>query len=160
MSLLLPTSLDEAVGMMKDVIRRGTARRALALGRADLAGKTGTTNDHHDAWFCGFNARLVAAVWMGFDQEASLGAGEEGGRTAVPVWVHFMRQALRDTPEVQIPAPDGLVTVKISPETGLLASADDPNAVFETFMEPSARRLRWRGYSYDPTPGQGVPELL
>jgi penicillin-binding protein 1A len=121
--------------MMKDVIRRGTARRALALGRADLAGKTGTTNDHHDAWFCGFNARLVAAVWMGFDQEASLGAGEEGGRTAVPVWVHFMRQALRDTPEVQIPAPDGLVTVKISPETGLLASADDPNAVFETFME-------------------------
>ncbi len=121
--------------MMRDVIRRGTGRRALALGRDDLAGKTGTTNDHHDAWFCGFNARLVAAAWVGFDQEASLGAGEEGGRTAVPVWVHFMRQALRDTPEALIPAPDGLVTVKISPETGLLASADDPSAVFETFME-------------------------
>lgn len=121
--------------MMRDVIRRGTGRRALALGRDDLAGKTGTTNDHHDAWFCGFNPRLVAAVWVGFDQEASLGAGEEGGRTAVPVWVHFMRQALRDTPEARIPAPDGLVTVKISPETGLLASADDPNAIFETYME-------------------------
>jgi len=121
--------------MMRDVIRRGTGRRAQALGREDLAGKTGTTNDHHDAWFCGFNPRLVAAVWVGFDQEASLGAGEEGGRTAVPVWVHFMRQALRDTPEVRMPPPDGLVTVKISPQTGLLASADDPNAIFETFME-------------------------
>ncbi|HKE45874.1 MAG TPA: penicillin-binding protein 1A [Steroidobacteraceae bacterium] len=121
--------------MMRDVIKRGTGRRAAALGRDDLAGKTGTTNDHHDAWFCGFNPRLVAAVWVGFDQEASLGAGEEGGRTAVPVWVHFMRQALRDTPEIRMPAPDGLVTVKISPQTGLLASADDPNAIFETFME-------------------------
>ncbi len=121
--------------MMVDVIRRGTARRAQGLNRADVAGKTGTTNDHHDAWFCGFNGQLVATVWVGFDQEASLGAGEEGGRTAVPIWVHFMREALRGTSEVHVPAPDGLVTVKISPDTGLLASADDPSAVFETFIE-------------------------
>jgi penicillin-binding protein 1A len=121
--------------MMRDVIRRGTARRAQALNRSDIAGKTGTTNDHHDAWFCGFNANLVASVWVGFDESASLGAGEEGGRTAVPIWTYFMREALRDMPEARVPAPEGLVTVKISPDTGLLASADDPTAVFETFME-------------------------
>ena len=121
--------------MMGDVIRRGTAKRALVLKRNDIAGKTGTSNDHHDAWFCGFNGRLVAAAWVGFDQEASLGAGEEGGRTAVPIWVHFMREALRGTSEAPVPAPEGLVTVKISPATGLLASADDPGAVFETFIE-------------------------
>jgi penicillin-binding protein 1A len=72
---------------------------------------------------------------VGLDQEASLGAGEEGGRTAVPIWVHFMREALRGMPEAPVPAPEGLVTVKISPETGLLASADDPSAIFETFIE-------------------------
>ena len=121
--------------MMRDVIRRGTARRAQVLNRTDIAGKTGTTNDHHDAWFCGFNANLVASVWVGFDESASLGAGEEGGRTAVPIWTYFMREALRDMPEARVPAPEGLVTVKIAPDTGLLASADDPNAVFETFME-------------------------
>jgi penicillin-binding protein 1A len=120
--------------MMREVITRGTARRAQVLGRTDIAGKTGTTNDHHDAWFCGFNANLVTSVWVGFDEEASLGAGEEGGRTAVPIWTQFMREALRNTPQAPIPTPEGLVTVKISPQTGLLASADDPSAVFETFM--------------------------
>jgi penicillin-binding protein 1A len=121
--------------MMRDVIKRGTARRALELGREDVAGKTGTTNDHHDAWFCGFNANLVAGVWVGFDEEGSLGFGEEGGRTAVPIWTKFMESALHGTPEARVPAPEGMVTVKISPTTGLLASADDPNAVFETFIE-------------------------
>lgn len=120
--------------MMRDVILRGTAKRALVLERDDLAGKTGTTNDHHDAWFCGFNADLVASVWVGFDEEGSLGAGEEGGRTAVPIWTQFMGEALRGAPPARVPAPDGLVTVKISPLTGLLASADDPTAVFETFL--------------------------
>lgn len=121
--------------MMRDVVRRGTARRAQALNRNDVGGKTGTTNDHHDAWFCGFNADLVAGVWVGFDELASLGTGEEGGRTAVPIWTQFMSAALRGVPESRLPAPEGLVTVKISPATGLLASADDPGAVFETFME-------------------------
>lgn len=139
-TLLAPRAISEQnayilADMMGDVIRRGTGRRAQTLGREDIAGKTGTSNDHHDAWFCGFNRRLVAAVWVGFDQEASLGAGEEGGRTAVPIWVHFMREALRGAGEARVPAPDGLVTVKISPDTGLLASADDPSAMFETFIE-------------------------
>lgn len=121
--------------MMSDVVRRGTAQRAKVLNRNDLAGKTGTTNDQHDAWFCGFNANIVAAAWVGFDQAATLGSGEEGGRTALPIWIHFMREALRGTPEARLSAPSGLVTVKIDPLTGKLAHADDPNAIFETFIE-------------------------
>ncbi|MGQ0833604.1 MAG: penicillin-binding protein 1A [Gammaproteobacteria bacterium] len=120
--------------MMADVITRGTGRRAMALGRDDLAGKTGTTNDAKDAWFNGFNRSLVATVWVGFDQERSLGEGEEGSSTAVPVWVHFMREALRGVPPQPRPMPDGLVKLRISPETGMLASAENPDAVLETFM--------------------------
>jgi penicillin-binding protein 1A len=121
--------------MMADVIRHGTAQRALALNRDDIAGKTGTTNDAHDAWFNGFNGNLVASVWTGFDQDRSLGDGEQGARAALPTWIFFMRQALAGTPRYKLPAPDGIVTARISPITGLLASADDPNAIMEKFME-------------------------
>ena len=121
--------------MMADVIRRGTGTRARALSRDDVAGKTGTTNDHHDAWFAGFNGNLVATVWVGFDQDRSLGDGEEGGRVAVPPWVYFMREALAGSPRRFVPLPDGLVTVRIAPDTGLLASADNPNAIMEKFIE-------------------------
>ena len=121
--------------MMADVIRHGTAQRALVLNRDDIAGKTGTTNDAHDAWFNGFNGNLVASVWTGFDQDRSLGEGEQGSRAALPTWIFFMRQALAGTPRYKLPAPDGIVTARISPTTGLLASADDPNAIMEKFME-------------------------
>ena len=84
--------------MMRDVIRRGTGRRARDLGRADIAGKTGTSNERRDAWFSGFNGALVATAWVGFDQERSLGAREEGGQTALPMWKYFMARALRRTP--------------------------------------------------------------
>jgi len=120
--------------MLADVITRGTGRRALALGRNDLAGKTGTTNDAKDTWFNGFTRDLVTTVWVGFDQERSLGEGEEGSRTAVPIWVHFMREALRGVPQRSRPMPEGLVQVRISPYTGQIASVDDPEAIFETFM--------------------------
>ncbi len=120
--------------MLADVITRGTGRRALALGRNDLAGKTGTTNDAKDTWFNGFTPGLVATVWVGFDQERSLGEGEEGSRTAVPIWVHFMREALRGVPQHRRPMPDGLVQVRISPYTGEVAGVDDPEGIFETFM--------------------------
>jgi penicillin-binding protein 1A len=120
--------------MMSDVIRRGTATRALQLKRTDLAGKTGTTNDRRDTWFCGFNAGLVATAWVGFDQERSLGPGEEGGRTALPMWVYFMAEALKGVPEQRRPAPPGLVSMRISADTGLAARPGDPNAIFETFM--------------------------
>jgi penicillin-binding protein 1A len=120
--------------MMKDVVRRGTGRRALALGRDDIAGKTGTTNDAKDTWFNGFTQNLVATVWVGFDQERSLGESEEGGKTALPIWMHFMREALKGVPQQRRPLPKGLVALRISPETGTIASPDTPDTVFEYFM--------------------------
>jgi penicillin-binding protein 1A len=121
--------------MMADVIKRGTGVRARALGRDDVAGKTGTTNDHHDAWFSGFNGDLVATVWVGFDAERSLGDGEEGGRVAVPAWTYFMHDALAGAPRHGVPVPDGIVTARISAETGLIASADNPSGILEKFIE-------------------------
>jgi penicillin-binding protein 1A len=120
--------------MMSDVIKRGTGRRAMALGRTDLAGKTGTTNEAKDTWFNGFTDNLVATVWVGFDQERSLGELEEGARTALPIWMHFMREALKGVPQTHRPMPDGLVTLRIQPDTGMLASAENPDAILETFM--------------------------
>jgi penicillin-binding protein 1A len=121
--------------MMTDVIQRGTAQRAKVLGRRDLAGKTGTTSDHRDAWFVGFNADLVAAAWIGFDQERSLGDNEEGGRTALPMWIYFMQDALKDRPEHRLPEPPGVVRMWVSRETGAPASAGSPGAIFEVFLE-------------------------
>ncbi|MFM7708957.1 MAG: penicillin-binding protein 1A [Gammaproteobacteria bacterium] len=122
------------VDMMREVITRGTGRRALALGRSDLAGKTGTTNEARDTWFNGYNRSLVASVWVGYDQSQPLGEGEEGSRTAVPIWVDFMRVALDGTPQRGWPMPDGLVQARISLTTGELASVDDPEGIFETFL--------------------------
>lgn len=120
--------------MMMDVIKRGTGRRALALGRTDIAGKTGTTNESKDTWFNGFTPNLVATVWVGFDQERSLGEAEEGAKTALPIWMHFMREALKSVPQEHRAMPDGLVTLRIQPDTGMLASAENPDAILETFM--------------------------
>jgi len=133
-SVISPQNDFLMTDMMSDVIRRGTATRALQLKRTDLAGKTGTTNDRRDTWFCGFNAGLVATAWVGFDQERSLGPGEEGGRTALPMWVYFMAEALKGVPEQRRPAPPGLVSMRISADTGLAARPGDPDAIFETFM--------------------------
>jgi len=120
--------------MMADVIRHGTGQRALVLGRTDLAGKTGTTNQSRDNWFNGFTGNLVATVWVGFDQERSLGETEEGSRTALPIWIDFMREALKGVPQKRRSMPDGLITLRISPDTGLIASAENPDAIMETFM--------------------------
>jgi penicillin-binding protein 1A len=119
--------------MMKDVIRRGTATRARVLHRADIAGKTGTTNDRRDAWFVGFNADIVAASWVGFDQEQPLGKGEEGGRTALPIWVYFMREALRGTPEHSMSQPDGIVSMRISADSGRPTTRAGAGTMFEYF---------------------------
>ncbi len=124
--------------MMGDVVRRGTARRAMQLGRHDIMGKTGTTNDQRDAWFNGFNLSLVASAWVGFDHLQPLGKDETGGRAALPMWMDFMGAALKDVPERQMSPPRGLVTMRIDPDTGMPASADDPDAIFETFMADTA----------------------
>jgi penicillin-binding protein 1A len=119
--------------MMKDVIKRGTGRRAMSLGRKDLAGKTGTTNDQRDAWFCGFNAQLVTTVWVGFDRVQPLGNGETGSRAALPMWVDYMGQALQGVPESSLPPPQGLVTVRIDEKTGLRLPSGQAGGLFELF---------------------------
>ena len=123
--------------MMQDVILRGTGRRARQLGRGDLSGKTGTSNDRRDAWFGGYNGDLVATVWVGYDDDLPLGPGEEGSRTALPVWMSFMRLALQGAPEHLLPMPEGIVTVRISKTTGCPASAADPleDVMWEVFRE-------------------------
>jgi len=125
--------------ILQDVINRGTGRRARALGRNDLHGKTGTTNDQKDAWFNGFNDKLVATVWVGFDQQQwSLGNYETGSKAALPMWIEFMQTALKGVPETRMQRPEGLVNVKINAESGELANASDKNAIFEIFRSELA----------------------
>ncbi len=121
--------------MMRDVITRGTGRKALVLKRRDLAGKTGTTNDQRDAWFNGFNRSLVAIAWVGFDSSKPLGRGEVGGRAALPAWIAFMAEALKGVKEVPLKTPEGMVSVRIDPKTGKRARADQRDAIFEVFRK-------------------------
>ncbi|BCO32543.1 penicillin-binding protein 1A [Thiohalobacter sp. COW1] len=121
--------------LLQDVVKRGTGRRALQLGRGDLRGKTGTTNDQRDAWFCGFVPGLVSIAWVGFDELEPLGRGETGGRAALPMWIDYMRSALEGIPEQRRDPPSGLVTVRIDPVTGLLAPSGRDGAIFETFRQ-------------------------
>jgi len=105
--------------LMRDVVRYGTAARAMSLGRQDLAGKTGTTNDHIDAWFAGFHPTLAAVAWIGFDTPANLGANETGGHAALPIWMAYMGKVLKGVPEADLDPPSGVVAVNINPATGL-----------------------------------------
>jgi penicillin-binding protein 1A len=105
--------------LMRGVVRHGTGIRAMSLGRGDLAGKTGTTNDHVDAWFCGFQSRVVAVAWIGFDTPASLGSNETGSEAALPMWMGYMAPVLKGVPETDLDPPSGVVAVSIDPLTGL-----------------------------------------
>jgi penicillin-binding protein 1A len=120
--------------MMMDVVRRGTGVRAMKLGRKDLAGKTGTTNEQRDAWFSGYNDHLVTSVWVGFDNHEPLGRRELGGRAALPVWMEYMAVALEGAEDKLPLMPDGLAQAKIDPETGMLARLDNPDAIMEIFQ--------------------------
>ncbi len=127
--------------MMQDVITHGTGRRALELGRADLAGKTGTTNEFRDAWFSGFTENLVTTAWIGFDQPAPLGRGESGARAALPIWVDFMRVALKGIPEKIPPVPEGVVAESVDRDSGEAVEPSNGNAIVEYFFagtEPTA----------------------
>ncbi len=119
--------------ILQDVITRGTGTRALVLKRGDLAGKTGTTNGPVDAWFSGYNRDVVTTTWVGFDNYTPLGRREFGGTAALPIWIDFMREALRDSPDVERPLPLGIINVKIDPDTGLLAHFGQKNAISEYF---------------------------
>jgi penicillin-binding protein 1A len=142
--------------MMKDVITRGTARRALELKRKDIAGKTGTTNDQKDAWFSGFNGSIVTTVWVGFDVVRPLGGQETGARAALPIWIDYMRTALKGTPETELTPPPGIVTVRIDPDTGALAGVGNRNAIVESFRERDAPRPGG-GNASAPTPETPAP---
>src|SRR5438477_119283 len=105
--------------MLRDVVRAGTGARAMQLGRQDLAGKTGTTNESVDAWFCGFNTSMVGVAWIGYDQPRTLGPQETGAAAALPIWMAFMSKVLKGVPEVPLKPPEGIVVARINPETGM-----------------------------------------
>ncbi|HON58236.1 MAG TPA: PBP1A family penicillin-binding protein [Smithella sp.] len=118
--------------VMQDVVTRGTGTRVKSIGRS-VAAKTGTTNDCRDAWFIGYTPSLIAGVWVGFDQEMSLGKQEVGGRAAAPIWLYFMEKALQNIPVESFPVPDGITFVKVDPHTGKPSGA--PGAIAEAFLE-------------------------
>ena len=111
--------------IMQDVTRIGTAAKARQLGRSDLAGKTGTTNNHIDTWFAGFNPNKVAVVWMGYDKPQSLGGNETGGSAALPIWIKYMSIALRGLPDNYLNPPDGVSSIRINLKTGSMATEDE-----------------------------------
>ena len=121
--------------ILRDTVSYGTARAANVLNRKDLAGKTGTTNDHRDAWFNGYNSDLVAISWIGFDHNQSLGKGETGGRAALPMWIDYMRVVLEDMPEKPLMPPAGVVAVHINRESGKPTAPSDPDAMIEYFVK-------------------------
>ena len=125
--------------MMRDVARYGTAARAAKLGRRDLAGKTGTTNDFIDAWFCGYQPTLVGVAWVGFDQPRTLGRNQTGGLVALPIWIGFMEKALKGVPEVDRAPPPGVVNARTEDSGGS-----------EWFYRENVPR--------DPPPIPGTPE--
>jgi len=116
--------------LLRDVIVFGTGARAMALGRHDLAGKTGTTNENIDAWFCGFNAAQVGVAWIGFDQPKTLGVNETGGVAALPIWMSYMQKSLKGVAEKPLQTPEGVISVRINAETGL---RDDSSSLTEWF---------------------------
>ncbi|WP_018935846.1 penicillin-binding protein 1A [Thioalkalivibrio sp. ALJ24] len=120
--------------MLRHVIEAGTGRRAQALGRSDLAGKTGTTNSYRDAWFAGFNDDLVATSWIGFDDNRELGRRESGGRAALPIWTRFMSNVLADAEESPLERPDDLVRVGILPDGGRASDPNDGRATTEWLL--------------------------
>ncbi|MGZ5013182.1 MAG: penicillin-binding protein 1A [Methylobacter sp.] len=120
--------------LLRDVVQHGTATGAKVLGRQDLAGKTGTTNEQRDAWFNGYTQSNVATAWVGFDDFSPLGNLETGGVAALPMWIEFMQTALKDTPETLLGMPEGIVKAFINPETGLLTAAADKGGIWEYFQ--------------------------
>lgn len=155
-----PRVLDAAnawtmTSMLGEVVRRGTAVRAKQLGRGDLAGKTGTTNDQKDAWFSGFNPDVVTTVWVGYDSNEPLGRRETGASAALPLWIDYMAVALEGRPEAGFPRPPGLVAVRINPETGLRAAPGDANAIFEYFKPESVPEM-----GREQTGGSAYPNQL
>ena len=129
--------------MLRDVVQRGTGRRArYALQRPDIAGKTGTTDEAADTWFNGYHRSIVASAWVGFTAHQPLGEGVFGSNTPLPIWIEFMREALADVPVEELQMPPGVVSVKVEPSSGLAAAADSSSGIFEYFFADNLPRQR------------------
>jgi len=154
----------QTVWMLTDILRevtvRGTAARARELGRSDIAGKTGTTNDERDAWFNGFQKTLVATAWLGYDHPTPLGKGETGGRAALPMWMDFMRFALKNVPEETLPRPSGLVSVRVNRRSGRLADEEDGDAAFEVVPQGRVPEPEEPAAPEDEGEKTGIEELF
>ncbi len=141
--------------MLRDVIKLGTGRRAKVIGKKDLSGKTGTTNEQRDAWFSGYSSQVATTVWVGFDKVAPLGRRETGAKAALPIWVSFMTGALANLEDNVPERPNGLVVVRIDRKSGKLSSVGNPSSVFEVFREPNVpTRERGSDYSSSEEGGQ------
>ncbi|MBP0131976.1 MAG: penicillin-binding protein 1A [Nitrosospira sp.] len=143
--------------MMQDVVERGTATRAKQLNRTDLAGKTGTTNDHVDAWFCGYQTGLVAVAWIGFDNPKSLGEHETGGRAALPIWVNYMGKVLQNVPMSPPISPQGVITARVNPATGFRVSH---GGIVEHFLQEQLPPEAGHEDDDGSRPPAGLPEGL
>jgi penicillin-binding protein 1A len=130
--------------MMRDVIRMGTAARAARLGRSDLAGKTGTSNEFVDAWFCGYSPELVAIAWIGFDTPQTLGRNETGAQAALPIWMGYMGAVLKGVSEQPLVQPNGVVAMRVNPDTGLRVADAKEGIVdyfYQEFLPPEQETL-------------------
>jgi penicillin-binding protein 1A len=127
--------------IMQDVINYGSGRKAKALNRQDIAGKTGTTNDQKDAWFSGFNPEVVTTVWTGFDQPSTLGRIEVGGRASLPTWMAYMKEALKPYPNQPFLQPSGIVSLSVDKRTGQPLALSEKGGIYEIFREESAPEI-------------------
>jgi penicillin-binding protein 1A len=143
--------------LLQGVVQHGTGQRAKVLGRP-VAGKTGTSSDYSDAWFIGFTPSLLAGVWVGFDDKTSLGKKETGARAALPIWINFMDQALRNTPLDTPKPPQGITFIKVNIETGLPSNTDSPETITEAFIDSSVPRENEAGVTEGSSSGTPLPE--
>jgi len=120
--------------LMESVVQHGTAHIIQETLNRPIAGKTGTTNDYNDAWFIGFSPDLVTGVWVGKDEDESLGVNETGTRTAIPIWLKYMQEALKDVPIKSFPIPNDVTYIKVNQKTGQETTFDDPDGRFEVFL--------------------------
>ncbi|GGA67264.1 penicillin-binding protein 1A [Arenimonas soli] len=152
---LAPRAIDARTAfmiqsMLRDVVQRGTGRAATAIGRPDIGGKTGSTNDYRDAWFSGFGGDLVTTVWVGKDDFSTLGRGEYGGKAALPIWINYMDAALKDVPLYEPEPPTGLVTASVDASSGRLVPDGTPGSVRDYFKREDYDRITAQGFDVEP----------
>ena len=164
-AVMAPRAIDERVAyqlvsMMRDVVQRGTGTAAKVLEREDVGGKTGSTNDHRDAWFSGFGGNLVTTVWVGRDDNRSLGYREYGGKAALPIWIDFMRVALKDVPIAGNEPPDGMVKVAVSASGRLLPTTSEGGIVEYVKAEDLERMESYVDYTDEEIPSEEAFDIF